>query len=104
MDQPAYRGVASSLAEVEFHSAVELLGSYAGRASDLAPLVAGAPINQDLNLRLQYLAGLGVNSTVSPQLYRQLLNYRRFPDGLVTGSPERMNALRALFGRPQRTF
>lgn len=102
--QPAYARVSASLAQTEFHSAMDLLATYAGRASDLAPMLAGVEINDDLNLRLQYLAGLGLNSLSSPRIYRDILAYRRFPDGLLTGSPDRINALRELFGRPPRTF
>ena len=43
LDQPAYRDVAASLAEVEFHSAAELLATFTGRASDLAPMLTGVP-------------------------------------------------------------
>ncbi|MBV8902594.1 MAG: SAM-dependent methyltransferase, partial [Acidobacteriia bacterium] len=62
LDRPDYARVQASLSEVGFHSAVEFLATYAGRASDLAPFLVGAQINNDLNLRLQYLAGLGLNS------------------------------------------
>jgi spermidine synthase len=104
LGQPGYTRVSASLAETEFHSAMDLLATYAGRASDLAPMLAGVEINEDLNLRLQYLAGLGLNSVLAPQIYRDILAYRKFPDGLLTGSNERTNTLRALLGRPHRTF
>jgi spermidine synthase len=104
LDQPAYRGVAASLAEVDFHSAVELLASYTGRASDLAPMLAGTPVNNDLNLRLQYLAGLGLNSVRSPEIYGNLLTYRRFPDELLTGHGDRIVSLRNRLGQQHRTF
>ena len=104
LDQPGYSGVAASLADAGFHSAVELLSTYAGRASDLEPMLAGVPITRDLNLRLQYLAGLGLNSRASPQIYSDVLAYRKFPEELLTGTGERMNALRAVLGRPHRTF
>jgi spermidine synthase len=102
--QPGYARVAASLAETGFHSAVELLATYAGRASDLAPMVAGIPINDDLNMRLQYIAGMGLNSVISPQVYREVLSYRKFPEGLFSGTSESMDALRQLIGRPHRTF
>src|SRR5262249_16922697 len=102
--QPAYSKVSASLAETEFHSVVDLLSTYAGRAADLAPMTADASINQDLNLRLQYMAGLGLNSVASPQIYADLLRYRSFPADLLKGSEERMNALLAVLGRPHRTF
>ena len=46
----------ASLAEVGFHSGMELMATYAGRALELEPTLAGVQINDDLNLRLQYLA------------------------------------------------
>ena len=104
LSQSTYSGVARSLAETEFHSAVDLLATYAGRSSDLAPFVADAQINEDLNMRLQYMAGMGLNTVTSPQVYRQILSYRRFPEGMLAGAGERIDALRELIGRPRRTF
>jgi spermidine synthase len=104
LDQPAYAKVSASLAEAGFHSAVDLLATYTGRASDLQPLLAGVTINNDLNLRLQYLAGLGLNSRLSAEIYRQILTYRKFPQDLFSGTGERMNALQSTLGRPYRSF
>jgi spermidine synthase len=104
LDQPSYAAVSASLAEVGFHSAVDLLASYAGGASDLSPMLANAEINDDLNMRLQYLAGLGLNSVTAPQIYREVLSYRKFPGELLVGSGDGVNALRELIGRPHRTF
>jgi spermidine synthase len=104
LDQPAYKGVAESLADAGFASAVDLLKTYAGRRSDLSPLVANVPINEDINLRLQYLAGLGLNSVASPEIYRDILAYRQFPEGLFAGAGERLDELRAALGRRHRTF
>jgi spermidine synthase len=104
LNQPNYAGVSASIAEVGFHSAMELIGSYAGRATDLAPMVSNIPINEDLNLRLQYLAGLGLNSRAAPQIYTDLLAYRKFPADLFTGGNEGLNALRESLGRSHRTF
>ena len=50
--------VAASLREVGFSSAVDLLATYSGRASEMGPWLAGAEINRDRSLRLQYRAGL----------------------------------------------
>jgi spermidine synthase len=104
LSQPSYANLAASLAEVGFHSGLELMATYVGRASDLAPLLEGVPINEDINLRLQYLAGLGLNSAVSPETYRDIVAYRRFPDGLLTGSEARIQRLRAVLGRRYRRF
>ena len=104
LGQPAYSAVASSLADTGFPSAVDLLATYAGRAADLAPFLANAQINDDLNLRLQYLAGMGVNSLMAPRMYQELMTYRQFPEDLLTGAGEPMNRLRTLIGRKYKVF
>lgn len=104
LSQPGYAQVAKSIAETGFHSAVDLLATYAGRASDLGPMTAGIQVNDDMNMRLQYLAGLGLNSAISPRLYSEILSYRRFPDDLFTGHGEGFDQLRELIGRQHRIF
>ncbi len=104
LDQPGYSGVADSLADAGFPSAVDLLATYTGRASDLQPMVSGVALNEDMNLRLQYLAGMGLNSRRSAEIYRRILTYRKFPEDLLTGTGERMNTLHTLLGRPYRAF
>ena len=42
--------------------AVDLLATYAGQAADLQEWMRDAQINTDRNLRLQYLAGMWLNS------------------------------------------
>jgi len=54
---------------------------------------AGAEINRDRDLRLQYLAGWGINSSLEDYIYRQMLCYRRLPRDLFTGSAERVQSL-----------
>jgi spermidine synthase len=101
---PEYAPVSASLAEVGFSSAVDLLAIYAGRAPDLQPMLAGAQINDDLSMRLQYMAGFGLNSADAARLYHEILSYRRFPEGLLTGTGERIAALRELLQRAALTF
>ena len=96
LDDSKYAAVLQSLSDVGFHSAVEFFATYAGRALDLRPLLAHAQINNDMNLRLQYIAGLGLNSMAFQQIYRTILSYRKFPEGLFVGSTGRMGALRTL--------
>ena len=104
LQQPGYKAVSASLAETGFHSAVDLLGTYAGRAPDLAPMLVDAQINDDLNMRLQYMAGLGLNSLSAPRLYRQIVSYRKFPDDILLGNGPGIDGLHELIGRPHRTF
>jgi spermidine synthase len=99
LDRPDYAPVLRSISEVGFHSAVEFLATYAGRARDLRPMLAGAQINADLNMRLQYIAGLGLNSMAYQRTYKDLRQYRRFPEDLLIGTGGRMDALRTLLAR-----
>lgn len=96
LDRPDYAKVGASLGEVGFHSAVEFVATYAGRAVDLTPMTVDAQINDDLNMRLQYIAGLGLNSMETPKIYRDILTHRKFPEGLLIGTGGRMDALRTL--------
>jgi spermidine synthase len=96
LDRPEYSKVLASIGDVGFHSAAEVLATYAGRATDLSPYFAGAEINNDMNLRLQYLAGLGVNSMAFQKVLAEVLAYRKFPTDLFHGSDARVDVLRTL--------
>ena len=54
----------------------------------------GAQINTDRNLRLQYLAGMWLNSNMGEQILAGILAYYRFPDQTFVGSPEGVQALK----------
>ena len=92
LERPDYALVAQSLRDIGFDSSIDLLSTYAGQASELRPWLAGADINRDGNLRLQYLAGWGINSSLADYLYREMLGYRRSAN-VFTGSPRLMQAL-----------
>jgi spermidine synthase len=91
--RPDHSLVRESLAEVRLGSALSLLATYAGQASDLAPWLAHAPINRDRDLRLQYLAGLSMAQYIATDIMSQILRYRRFPNPMFTGSEEQMRSL-----------
>jgi spermidine synthase len=95
LDQAEYAAVAQSLADVGFKSVVELLATYAGQPADLRPWLEGAAINRDRNLRLQYLAGMGLDSNLSTKIYNDIKAVRRFPDELFTASEPRLQELKA---------
>jgi spermidine synthase len=76
------------------NSAIDLFSTYAGRASDLKPWLKGAPLNRDRNLRMQYLAGLGLNLDDSAAIYADMLKYRRFPSDIFTGTAGSIDQLR----------
>jgi spermidine synthase len=94
ISHPENERVAQSLREVDFHSAFDLVASYAGRATDLAGWLKGAAINTDRDLRLQYLAGMGLNVNAEEQIQIELQEARRFPDGLFIASAPTLTMLR----------
>lgn len=100
LDQPDHAAVARSLRGVSLGSAVELLATYAGRAAELKPWLKEAEINRDRNLRLQYLAGKGVNYNLGERIYDDMLAYRGFPEDLFVGDERFRDALRRLIERP----
>jgi spermidine synthase len=91
------RRLAASLREVGFHSAAELLGTYAARGRDLRGWLAHAEINRDRGLRLQYLAGLALNQGNAPFIYGQIEAKGSFPPDVFTGSPAALEAVEKNF-------
>ena len=99
MEQRAgYRGgagkIGQSLSEIGMNSPVDLFATYAGRRSDLTEWLRNVPIKRDGNLRMQYLAGLGLNLDDAAAIYAGMLGYRRFPDDLFVSSEGRVDSLR----------
>jgi spermidine synthase len=101
LQRPEYGEVARSLREIGIDSAVNLLATYAGRGPDLTPWLADAAINHDSNLRLQYLAGMGLNLYQSEAIYDEILTYSRFPENLFTGSAPNLTSLRIAIRQAQ---
>src|SRR5262245_49566041 len=92
-DRPDYLPVVESLRDVGVASPMELFATYAGQLSDLGKWTAGAELNTDRDLRLQYLAGWGINSTLEDQIYRKMLTYRVRPENLFLGTRYRLDLL-----------
>jgi spermidine synthase len=90
---PANAAIANSLSEIGFNSAVDLFGRYAGTGPALEPWLVDAEINTDRNLRLQYLAGFGLNAFEQKTIYDQILSYRTLPPNIFSGAPESLLAL-----------
>jgi spermidine synthase len=102
LDRPEYARVAQSLREIGMSSAVDLFSTYAGRKPDLEPWLRDAMINRDRNLRLQYLAGLGLNLYQADAIYADMLrNVTRLPEDLFVATEETRRALYAAINRQQ---
>jgi len=75
-------------------SAILLLQTYAGRDRDLRPWLANAQLNLDVNLRLQYLAGLRLDVHESTFIFADMKLFWRYPEDLFTGSAATLQQLR----------
>lgn len=105
LERPEYDRVAVSLDEVGFGTATDLFGTYAGRAANLTPWLDGAAINTDRNLRLQYLAGLGLNLYQADPILNNLLAAGPISaDDYFSASPATMRDLRQILNARQGRF
>jgi spermidine synthase len=93
LNRPDYARVVASMREVGYNSAIDLLANYAVQASDLRSWLRNAQINRDRNLRLQYLAGMGLNQYLAPVIYEQMLQHESFPSNIFSGSPATLRSL-----------
>ncbi len=97
--RPDYEPVVASLTEVGFTSLLDLLSTYSGNGADLKDWLRDAQINRDRNLRLQYIAGEGLNHYQSEGIFDEIVSYRRFPDSLFVADEAWKDQLRsALMG------
>ncbi|HEY3318413.1 MAG TPA: fused MFS/spermidine synthase [Coriobacteriia bacterium] len=96
--RPEYAPVRESLSSVGFGSADDLFATFSGYGPELRQWLAGAQINRDRNLRLQYLAGVGLGNTDSDAIYQDMVAHRSWPEGLFKGSQRRLDALRRKIG------
>ena len=75
--------------------AINLLATFAGRASGMSDWTQKAQINRDSNLRLQYLAGMYFNSSLSTKILQSILSHYQFPQDLFVGSSQNIEGLKA---------
>jgi len=93
LQKPEYAPIKKSLADIGMTSAVDLFATYGGSAADLRGWLTDAQINRDRNLRLQYLAGRGLNFYRAGEIYAEMLPFARDPQGVFTGSDALMQDL-----------
>ena len=77
-----YERVGASLTESGINSPIDLFSTYAGSARELANWLQGSEINTDRNLRLQYLAGVGLNTYDEASIFQDITQFRSFPEAL----------------------
>ena len=96
-----YQRVAASLADVGINSSLQLFATYATQAGDLGAWTSDAEINNDRNLRLQYLAGTGLNYYRGESIFDAMIAGRRFPTKLFVADEPWQAALKAMIGGGQ---
>ena len=104
LESSAYAPVASSLRAIGFDSALDLMSTFAADARSLEAWLAGAARNTDRNLRLQYLAGGGLNVFAAGEIFSALVGSgSTLPPRLFTGTPAQLEELeQRLAGRQGR--
>jgi spermidine synthase len=91
---PAFQAVGTSLNTVGLTSPILLFATYAGQAKDMEVWLRDAAVNTDRNLRLQYLAGVGLNQYTAASIYEQIAQFRKSPDSLFIADEEFKRRLR----------
>lgn len=93
LNRPDHQPVVESLRGIGINNEIDLFGTFAGQNSDLSHWTAGADINRDRDLRLQYLGGWGINSRLEDFIYRRMISYRQPPTNIFRGQPEHVMAI-----------
>ncbi len=93
LQRPEYEPVRKSLADIGMQSAVDLFATYGGSAADMQPWLEDAQINRDRNLRLQYLAGRGLNLYRAGEIYAEMLPFAQDPRNVFAGSDATLQEL-----------
>lgn len=89
--------LSQSLAGAGFDSPVALFATYAARREDLTGWLTGTPINRDRNLRMQYLAGLGMDYDDAATIFSSMTANARFPTGVFTSAEGRLDSLKRIW-------
>ena len=95
-----HAAVLQSLVEVELGTALKLLTTYAGQGPDLDEWLSDVQLNQDSNMRLQYLAGMGLNLLQSDAILQKFLDHREYPANLFVVDPSDEFLFRRIFEPP----
>ena len=77
--------------------AVDMLATYAGTAPNMPAWTKGTEnlINTDANLRLQYIAGMGVNNQDQEMILNNIVSHYKFPADIfyICANPDRVSPL-----------
>jgi spermidine synthase len=88
-----YAPVIESLHDIGVGGVESLLSTFAGQSADFAEWLKGSAINRDRDLKLQYMAGWGINSNLQDTIYREIMKRRKSPAKLLKGSQAAVKSL-----------
>jgi spermidine synthase len=101
LHSPRYATLAQSMNFIGFPNAADLYATYLGDHDSMKDWLQGAQLNTDRNMRLQYVAGWAIYSSMADPLYRKILGMRKLPVPYFTGSPQTLNMLSSKLFAPQ---
>jgi spermidine synthase len=81
------RTIAESLRQVKIGSVVDLLGTYGTSGADMRAWLAGAPVNRDFSVKLEYISGLALNDHEADPIYAHMVAGRAYPQSLFVAPP-----------------
>jgi spermidine synthase len=76
-------GVKAALGQVNLGTIPELMGQFVCRGEDLQPWLLDAELNEELSLRLEYLAGLSLWMQSHTEIFQEIATYRSYPADLL---------------------
>ena len=91
-----------SLQEVKIPNVIELMTIYGTSGPDMTAWLAGAPINRDASLKLEYISGLALNRKEADPIYQNMVAGRRYPEAMFVADPETHAELRRRLGGKQQ--
>lgn len=103
LNRPDHARARTALDTIGLGTPTQLLMTYSGRYDDLKGWLASAEINRDRNLRLQYLAGLQLNSNAGAGTYHEMLAHRRYPEDMIQSAKSSLQELRTAFNSGRAT-
>jgi len=79
--------IGNSLRDVKITGAVDLLATYGANGADMNAWLAGAPVNRDFSLKLEYISGLALNAAEADAIYAHMTAGRAYPAAMIAAPP-----------------
>jgi hypothetical protein len=90
----------AALDEVRLGSVLSLFKHYVGRGSDLGEVLAGAEINQESSMKLEYMAGMASHFQAPDAILKLIVAPLRYPSNWLSSDNRFHERLHAVLGLP----